>query len=325
MRWGQYVSTRELLFVLVLLLLRFVLIKEKRSKQIVSKLRDAFVVRLSFCSRMVADSAKTLQYLVLNPRCSVSLFLSMQEGSPDTPAAIDFILSPASEVEMLKPSCDADIDDDVNLDGDDISSTHGGGSSGGAGLGLGVDNVTTAAAAGTVAHAPSSVSSAVLRRPAVVAKALCMLSADELLGEAPLVCAVWRKAAVFAFAEVASDMGGGEGEEGGGEGGGGESLPPPPDVVGSGGGGGGGRALRSRPARGKRNEAVVAAVVVAPPPPRDVWSLEKLVGTFSWGGFLSEGACKQVRGLGRGYSLSIVTAGAGFSGGRARCHTWPSS
>lgn len=43
-----------------------------------------------------------------------------------------------------------------------------------------------------------------LRLNEVMAKALCMLSVDELLGEVPVVSQAWRKAAILAFAEVAS-------------------------------------------------------------------------------------------------------------------------
>lgn len=106
-----------------------------------------------------------------------------------------------------------------------------------------------------------------------------MLSVDELLGHVPLVCAAWRKSAVYAFAEVASDIGGGD-----------SGAAAAPVAVGP-----GGRALRGRAARGK---GVAAAAAAAPAPSRSVWSEEKLVGTFPWGGFLSEGACKQVRGGG---------------------------
>ncbi|CAN0482685.1 unnamed protein product, partial [Ectocarpus sp. 12 AP-2014] len=102
-----------------------------------------------------------------------------------------------------------------------------------------------------------------LRRPGVMAKALRMLSVDELLGDLPLVCAAWRKASVYAFAEVASDMRAGAEDKG-------EAAA-------------GGRALR-----GRRAGRVKAP---APAASRSVWSEEKLVGTFPWGGFLSEGAC----------------------------------
>ncbi|CBN78046.2 conserved unknown protein (Partial), partial [Ectocarpus siliculosus] len=105
-----------------------------------------------------------------------------------------------------------------------------------------------------------------LRRPGVMAKALRMLSVDELLGDVPLVCAAWRKASVYAFAEVASDMTAGAEDKGRAA--------------------GGGRALRGRRAGKVKAPAPVAS--------RSVWSEEKLVGTFPWGGFLSEGACKQV-------------------------------
>lgn len=114
-----------------------------------------------------------------------------------------------------------------------------------------------------------------LQRPGVMAKALRMLSVDELLGDVPLVCAAWRKAAVYAFAEVASDMTV-------------RDITAAPAVA----AGTGGRALRGRVAKGK---AAVAAAARGDPS-RDVWSVEKLTATFPWGGFLSEGACKQVRG-----------------------------
>lgn len=56
-----------------------------------------------------------------------------------------------------------------------------------------------------------------LRRHGAVAKALCMLSVEELLGEVPVVCRAWCKAASLAFSEVASAMSvgveGGEAQE----------------------------------------------------------------------------------------------------------------
>lgn len=45
-----------------------------------------------------------------------------------------------------------------------------------------------------------------LQRQGAVAKALSMLSAEELLGETAVVCRGWMKAASLAFAEVASQL-----------------------------------------------------------------------------------------------------------------------
>lgn len=115
---------------------------------------------------------------------------------------------------------------------------------------------------------PSPNSLEALRLPGVIAKALCMLSVDELLGETPLVCMAWRKAAIMAFAEVASDLGGGSGSDG--------------EVDSS------EKAVRSQPAR--ENRAMTDGSSS-----RGVWPLERLLTNFPWGSFLSEGACKQVR------------------------------
>eukprot|EP00903_Cladosiphon_okamuranus_P011726 g11026.t3 len=120
-----------------------------------------------------------------------------------------------------------------------------------------------------------------LQRPGVMAKALRMLSVNELLGDVPLVCSAWRKAAVYAFAEVASDMSVRDTDEK-------ESTAAPAATV--------GRALRGRVVRGKAAAVAVpaAGTTARGAPSRDVWSVEKLMATFPWGGFLSEGACKQV-------------------------------
>lgn len=137
-------------------------------------------------------------------------------------------------------------------------------------LGLDGGVTDTTLGIGDTAAPPAAVSTEsaleALRRPGVMAKALRMLSVDELLGDVPLVCAAWRKASVYAFAEVASDMTAGAQDKSAAA--------------------AGGRALRGR--RAGRGKAAARA------PSRSVWSEEKLVGTFPWGGFLSEGACKQV-------------------------------
>lgn len=93
-----------------------------------------------------------------------------------------------------------------------------------------------------------------LRRQGVMTKVMCMLSVNDLMWEVPLVCTAWRKAAILAYAEVASDMGRQDA--------GSVSL------------------------EGALGDAVETG--------QSVWSLEKLVEVFPWGSFLSEGACKQV-------------------------------
>lgn len=93
-----------------------------------------------------------------------------------------------------------------------------------------------------------------LRRQGVMAKVMCMLSVDDLMCEVPLVCTAWRKAAILAYAEVASDMG----RQDAGAVGLGDAL----------------------------GDTVEAS--------QSVWSSQKLVDVFPWGSFLSEGACKQV-------------------------------
>lgn len=104
-----------------------------------------------------------------------------------------------------------------------------------------------------------------------------MLSVDDLLGDVPLVCAAWRKAAVYAFAEVASDMSGGD-----------KAVDDEAAVSAT--------LVTGRAPRGRREKAAAAkAAAVKRGSSRSVWSEEKLLGTFPWGGFLSEGACKQVR------------------------------
>lgn len=118
-----------------------------------------------------------------------------------------------------------------------------------------------------------------LRRHAAMVQALCLLSAEELLGEAPLVCSAWRKASVLAFAEVASEINQ-EGEEPG---------------AGASRGGGSGRELRWLPDSGKGGKGAAAAAAASAISSRSVWPLRKLVTMFPWGGFLSEGGSKQVR------------------------------
>lgn len=93
-----------------------------------------------------------------------------------------------------------------------------------------------------------------LRRQGVMTKVMCMLSANDLMWEVPFVCTAWRKAAILAYAQVASDMGR-------------QDTGP----VGLG-------------------DALGDAVENS----QSVWSLQKLVDVFPWGSFLSEGACKQV-------------------------------
>lgn len=140
---------------------------------------------------------------------------------------------------------------------------------------------TAAVAVAVAAPAPAVSALEALQRPGVMAKALRMLSVDELLGDVPLVCAAWRKAAVYAFAEVASDMSVRDTTNNSNN----TAAPA----------GAGGRALRGRVAKGKAVAVAAAAAVAARgAPSRDVWSVEKLMATFPWGGFLSEGACKQV-------------------------------
>lgn len=126
-------------------------------------------------------------------------------------------------------------------------------------------------------------------RRGVLARALRLLSLGELQGEAPLVCVAWRKAAVIAFAEAASDMGSGDGE----------GVLPKEE---SSGGCGRGDIERERAVGGEEDAAGGGSVCGG-------WRMEKLVTTFPWGGFLSEGACKKVR-IGR------KNSGRGGGGGR---------
>ncbi|CAM9154423.1 unnamed protein product, partial [Scytosiphon promiscuus] len=148
---------------------------------------------------------------------------------------------------------------------------------------------TTSAAVVAVEQAPAlqQVEGALeaLRRPGVMAKALRMLSVDELLGDVPLVCGAWRKAAVYAFAEVASDMSAGD------KGAAGAAASAATTVA-------SGRAPRGRREKAAAAAAAAAAATAAAAAERGssrtVWSEEKLLETFPWGGFLSEGACKQV-------------------------------